>query len=188
MVILRGVAFAGAILLLVVYSTIPALAVTQHTTGLTGAFYAAGGGAGSFSTVRALNSMIGAPAVQAEMLHLQDQFGDTSAFISTFDYAMDDAWQKAGKADVAVSTASALNGPQLATAIVSAGTQHRIFTVQRLFGALFPPQVAADVLLDVDVKYGADASKNFREMANAFFTDTGESLGVAALKGGRGAR
>lgn len=186
MAMLRGVAFAGALFTLVVSTTLPSLAVTQHTSGLTGAFYAAGGGAGSFSTVRALNSMFGAPTVQGEMQHLQDQFGDTSAFISMFDFAMDDAWQKAGKDDVAVSKASDLAGQQLATAVVSAGTQHRVFTVQRLFASLFPPQVAADVLLDLDVKYGADASKNFKSMANSFFTDTGASLGVAALKGARG--
>lgn len=182
MAMLRGVAFAGALFTLIVSTTLPSLAVTEHTSGLTGAFYAAGGGAGSFSTIRALNSMFGAPTVQGEIQHLQDQFGDTSSFISMFDFAMDDAWQKAGKDDVAVSKSSDLSGPQLGTAIVTAGTQHRVFTVQRLFGSLFPPQVAADVLLDLDVKYGADASKNFKAMANSFFTDTGSSLGVA-LKG-----
>jgi len=188
MAMLRPLAFAGALFTLVFSSTHPALAVTQHTSGLTGALYAAGGGAGSFSTIRALNSMLGAPAVQAEMLRLQDQFGDTSSFISTFDFAMDDAWQKAGKADVSISTQPDLTGQQLASEIVQAGTQHRTFTVQRLFGSLFPPQVAGDVLLDIDVKYGADTSKNFRAMANAFFTDTGQELGVAALKGGHRAR
>ena len=188
MTMLRGVAFAGALLTLVVSSTLPALAVTQHTRGITGAFYAAGGGAGSFSTIRALNSMLGAPAVEAEMLHLQDRFGDTSAFISTFDFAMDDAWQKSGRADVAISTTADLTGVQLANALVSAGTRNRTFTVQRLFASLFPPQVAADVLLDIDVKYGADASRDFHSMANAFFTDTGQTLGVAALKGGPGTR
>ncbi len=188
MAMLRGVAFAGALLTLVVSTTPPSFAVTQHTSGLTGAFYAAGGGAGSFSTIRALNEMFGAPVVQGEMQRLQDQFGDTSGFIGMFDFAMDDAWQKAGKADVAVSKSSDLAGPQLASAIVSAGTQRRTFTVQRLFSSLFPPQVAADVLLDLDVKYGADAGKNFKAMANSFFTDTGESLGVAALKGAHGAQ
>lgn len=185
---LRSVAFAGAFFSLVLFSTLSALAVTQHTTGLTGAFYTAGGGAGSFSTIRALNSMLGAPAVQAEMMHLQDQFGDTSSFISTFDFAMDDAWQKSGRADVSISTQSDLSGQQLASAIIAAGTQRRTFTIQRLFSSLFPPQVAGDVLLDIDVKYGADTSKNFKNMANAFFTDTGEELGVAALKGAHRAR
>ncbi len=183
MAILRGVAFAGALLALVVTTTLPTLAVTQHTTGLTGAFYAAGGGAGSFSTVRALNSMFGAPTVQDELQRLRDQFGDTGAFVAMFDFAMDDAWQKAGKADVAVSKAPDLAGPQLATALVSAGTQRHVFTVERLFASLFPPEIAGDVLLDLDVKYGADASKNFKAMTNSFFTETGESLGVAALKG-----
>ncbi len=183
---LRRVAYA--FLILVFSSTLPALAVTQRTSGLTGALYAAGGGAGSFSTVRALNSMLGAPAVQAEMQNLQDRFGDTSTFISTFDFAMDDAWQKSGRADVSISTQSDLTGQQLASAVIAAGTQHRIFTVQRLFASLFPPQVAADVLLDIDVKYGADTSKNFRETANAFFTDTGQEIGVAALKGARKAQ
>jgi hypothetical protein len=184
---LRGVAFAGAFLTLIISSTLPALAVTHHTSGLTGAFYASGGGAGNFSTIRALNSMLGSATVQAEIERLQDRY-DTSTFIQAFDFAMDDAWAKAGRADVSVSTSSDLTGAQLATALVSAGTQHRVFTVQRLFSALFPPQVAADVLLDVDVKYGADASKSFHDVANAFFTDTGESLGVAALKGAPGAQ
>ncbi len=185
MAILRGVAFAGALFTLILTSTLPAPAVTQHTSGLTGALYAAGGGAGNFSTIRALNAMLGAPTVQAEMQRLQDRY-DTNTFIQEFDFAMDDAWAKAGKNDVSVSTASDLTGSQLASAIVSAGTSRRVFTIQRLFSSLFPPQVAADVLLDLDVKYGSDASKNFREVANAFFTDTGLSLGVAALKGAPG--
>ena len=185
MAMLRGVAFAGALLTQLLFSTLPAPAVTQHTSGLTGALYAAGGGAGNFSTIRALNSMLGAPTVQAEMERLQDRY-DTNTFIQEFDFAMDDAWTRAGKADVSVSTASDLTGTQLADAIVSAGTSRHIFTIQRLFSALFPPQVAADVLIDVDVKYGSDASKNFHDVGNAFFTDTGLSLGVAALKGAPG--
>ena len=164
------------------------LAVAVHTSGLTGALYAAGGGAGNFSTVRALNTMLGEANVQAEMQRLQDQYGDTGAFIEAFDFAMNDAWTKAGQANVSVRTTRELGGEQLANALITAGSQGHMFTVQRLFGALFPPQVAADVLLDVDVKYGRDTGTNFRKIANAFFTDTGQSLGVASLKGPGGTR
>lgn len=182
----RATAVAAAFLSLTLLP-IAAPAAPPHTSGLTGALYAAGGGAGNFSTVRALNSMLGEENVQAEMQRLQAQFGDTDAFVQTFDFAMNDAWQKAGKANVAVRTSHELSGQQLANALISAGSQGHAFTVQRLFGALFPPQVAADVLLDVDVKYGRDTGTSFRKVADAFFTDTGQSLGLA-LKGAGGTR
>lgn len=152
------------------------LAVTVHTSALTGALYGAGGGAGNFSIVRALDTMLGEANVQAEMQRLQEQYGDTDAFVQTFDFAMNDAWSKAGRADVAIDTSRAMRGPQLANALIAAGTQGHRFTVQRLFGSLFPPQLAADVLLDVDVKYGRDAGTSFRRLTNAFFTDAQQTL------------
>ncbi|HET9030923.1 MAG TPA: hypothetical protein VFN49_12190 [Candidatus Aquilonibacter sp.] len=152
------------------------LAVTVHTGGLTGALYAAGGGAGNFSTVRALNAMLGEANVQAELQHLEDEYGDTSTFVETFDFAMNDAWSKAGKADVSIRTNRNLSGQQLANAVISAGTQGHHFTVQRLLSALFPPQLAAEVLLDIDVKYGRDRGTTFRKVADAFFEDTQQLL------------
>jgi hypothetical protein len=181
---MRVASLAAALLTLTVVTTPSAHASPPRTSGLTGALYAAGGGAGpSFSTIRALNSMLGEAAVQAEMQHLQEEYGDTGPFISLFDYAMTDAWIRAGKANVSITTQHDLSGQQLANELISAGTKQHSFTVQRLFGALFPPQVAAEVLIDVDVKYGADASTSFQKLTNSFFTDTGQQLGVAALKG-----
>ena len=152
------------------------LAVTVYTSGLTGALYSAGGGAGSFSTVRALNSMLGETNVQTEMQHLQDQYGDTGPFVQVFDFAMNDAWQKAGKSDVSIRANHDLSGEQLAQAVVTAGTQGHPFTVQRLLASLFPPQLAAEVLLDVDVKYGRDEGTDFRKLTDAFFSDTQQML------------
>ena len=151
-------------------------AVTMYTSGLTGALYAAGGGAGEFSTVRALNTMLGEANVQAEMQHLQDQYGDTTSFVPVFDFAMNDAWQKAGKADIRVRTDSALTGDELAHRIIAAGSQGHAFTVQRLLANLFPPQLAAETLLDVDVKYGRDEGTDFRKLTDAFFSDTQQML------------
>jgi hypothetical protein len=153
-------------------------AVTTYTSGLTGALYAAGGGAGDFSTVRALNEMLGAANVQAEMQHLQDQYGDTSSFVTLFDFAMNDGWQKAGKADVRVRTNPNLTGDELAQSLIAAGTHGHPFTVQRLLATLFPPQLAAEILLDVDVKYGRDQGTDFRKLTDAFFSDTQQSLAV----------
>ena len=177
----RVAAIAAAFLCLTFATTINASSAPPKTTGLTGALYQAGGGAGNFSTVRALNSMLGEANVQAEMQHLQDRYGDTSSFVQVFDFAMDDAWAKAGKSNVSVRTNAGLSGAQLANALIASGTHGGVFSIRRMLSSLFPPQVAADVLLDVDVKYGSDTSTSFRRLADAFFTDTGQSLGVAAL-------
>ena len=107
-------------------------AVTMYTSGLTGALYAAGGGAGEYSTVRALNTMLGEANVQSEMQHLEDQYGDTSSFVQLFDFAMNDAWTKAGKANVSVRTDSNLTGDRLADALVRADTRGHPYTVPRL--------------------------------------------------------
>lgn len=154
------------------------LAVTVHTAPLTGAFYRAGGGTGpGFSTVRAMDAMFGAAEVQAEFRKLQVQYGDTAPLVDAFDFAMRDAWQRAGKSDVRVDS-EPLAGQALARALVRAGSQRHLFSVQRLFGSLFPPQVAGDVLLDVDTKYGTDRSTAFQKMADTFFADMGQSLGA----------
>ena len=148
------------------------LAVAMHTPPLTGALYNAGGGKGDgFSTIRALGAMYGPASVQNELQKLDVQFGDTSTFVTEFDFAMRDAWQRASKSDVAVDSDESLQGQNLGNAIVKAGRQGRRFSVERLFGALFPPQLAGDVLLDVDTKYGTDQAKQFRAIADAFFED-----------------
>lgn len=163
------------------------LAAALRTSPVTGALYAAGGGAGSFSTVRALDAMFGAPQVEAELIKLRAQYGATSPLVDDFDFAMHDAWQRAGRADVSVRS-TPLAGRALARAIVRAGLHKRTFSVQRLFGTLFPPQIAGDVLLDVDTKYGTDQTAQFRTLANQFFADMGNTVGETGLKGAAAAR
>src|SRR5690348_16379235 len=64
---------------------------------VTAAFIKAGGGAGSFSTVRAFSSMIGDTVLQSELAKLRTRFGAraTDRFVHVFDFAMSDAWKRA---------------------------------------------------------------------------------------------
>ncbi len=165
------------------------LAVTLHTTPLTGALYRAGGGAGDgFSTVRALDTMFGAAEVQAEFEKLQAQYGESTPLVDAFDFAMRDAWHRAGQDDVRIASGSSLDGRGLALAVIRAGSHKNRFSVERLFGSLFPPRLAGDVLLDLDTKYGTDRASQFRKLADTFFADMGSDLGDTALKGAAGKR
>lgn len=155
------------------YQREPALDVTSS-------FIAAGGGAGSFSMVRAFSSMIGAPQLQSEISNLKQKFNpdDVDAFVSIFDYAMNDAWKRLGDNNVKVSTSGSIQGRELAQALVSAGTTDSgNFYSGYLFDKLLSMRVNNQLNSDIDTKFGVLPNTTFHTIASAFFVDVAQLIG-----------
>jgi hypothetical protein len=149
-----------------------AIAATQSASSLAGAFINAGGGPGSFSTVRAFDAMIGDTALQAELSTIKSR-STTQArdqFVRVFDFAMSDAWQRAGQDNVSVPD-STQSGLDLAKALYNAGMQGGAFSGEAFFNTLFTARVWTDVSHDIDAKFGAGTSATFAGNVGAMFTD-----------------
>jgi hypothetical protein len=148
---------------------------------LASALIASGGGPGSYSTVRAFNAMIGQDAVAANQRQLATQFGQTNAdlFVHMFDYSIADAWQLAGKNNVAIPPASQSGGQALATQLVQVGvaTGGITFDNDTFFSGLFGAKIASQVQADINAKYGAGAWTNFSRMSDQFFHNIGQTVG-----------
>lgn len=151
---------------------------------VTAAFIKAGGGAGSFSMVRAFSSMIGDTVLQSELGKLRARFGDrdTDRFVHIFDFAVSDAWKRAGENNLVLPAPGALEGHDLAQAIVTTGTtDSRYFFTGFLLDKLLTHKVHQQVLSDIDVKYGANDNETFNTIANAFFVDLAHQIGDVAV-------
>lgn len=149
----------------------PAGAVTKNAPAVVGDFIAAGGGAGSFSTVRAFTKMVGDTAFQAALREQRDKYGadNTDRFVEMFDYAMDDGWKRAGQADVAIHNDTSLDGEQLVNALIQLGTQKGKFDSGTLFNNMFTPKVSGQIATDIAKKYGNDAMISFYKIADGLF-------------------
>jgi hypothetical protein len=149
---------------------------------LASSLIASGGGPGSYSTVRAFNAMIGQDAVLANQRQLATTFGQTNAdlFVHMFDYAIADAWQLAGKNNVAIPPPAQSGGQALATQLVQAGvtTGGITFDNDTFFGGLFGAKIATQVQADINAKYGAGAWTNFSRMSDQFFHNIGQTVGL----------
>lgn len=162
-----------------VLSVAPASAAPQSASGLAGAFIDAGGGPGSFSTVRAFSAMIGDTAVQSELTTIKNR-STTQArdqFIRVFDFAMSDAWQRAGQDNVTVPDSSQ-RGIDLVKGLYNAGMQGGAFSAEAFFSTLFTPKVWTDVSHDIDAKFGAGTSGTFAGNVGAMFTDLQPQVSV----------
>jgi hypothetical protein len=73
-------------------------------TAVANDLYAAGGGPGSFSIIRALESMIGPSALQTELTGLDAVYGQSAVdrFTHVFDYVAADGWMRLGDDNVAM--------------------------------------------------------------------------------------
>src|SRR5579863_4408192 len=97
-----------------VYTGAPALTVTS-------ALVAAGGGAAHYSTATALVAMLGKDTVNAEVGKLQQQYGKDAVtqWLSTFDFAVNDALKHATAAGISLPAPdAALSGTKLASTLV----------------------------------------------------------------------
>lgn len=157
----------GGVLLLGAGPGSPSLPVTA-------AFIAAGGGAGSFSTVRAFNTTIGADALQAELRSLRSKFGseDVDRFVRAMDFTMIDAWKRAGQDDVAIPPPSSDSGKTLVLDMIRAGTAPGgAFRMNAMLDALLTPQVHGQVQSDLNARYGPDAAATLDRVGTQFFSD-----------------
>lgn len=160
------------------YQREPALDVTSS-------LIAAGGGAGSFSMVRAFSSMIGAPQLQTELASLRQKYNsdDVDTFVSIFDFAMNDAWKRLGENNVKVSTSGSMQGRDLAQAVVNAGTTDSgNFYSGYLFDKLLTMRVNNQLNSDIDAKFGVLPNTSFHTIAAAFFVDVAQLLGDQRVK------
>lgn len=168
---------ATGFLLAVSLLPLPGFAHTVNAPTATGDLVQAGGGAGSFSMVRAFTTIAGQTPFQSVLLQERNRYGRDAVnqFVEVFDFAVADGWKLAGTHDVAIHT-DAGNGAQLVGALVKLGTNKGRFDSGTLFNALFTPQVSALIAGDVAKRYGNDAMLSFYRVGNTFFNDLQTTL------------
>jgi hypothetical protein len=159
-------------------AALPAGATRIVASGLTGALIEAGGGPGTFSSVRAFASMVGDSVLQTELGKLRSQYGSDNVdfFVGAFDYAMHDSWQLAGLSNISVPSQQ-IGGHALAQALVNAGTNEHVFTTRRFLGVLLTPKLRNEVVNDLKLRYGADQTEEFVRIGNQFFYDVAQLVG-----------
>ncbi len=143
------------------------------------AFVDAGGGPGSFSSVRASEAMFGQRTVQHEFVRLRRAYGarNLNRFVRIYDFAVNDAWQRAGQDNVGFPPPASLAGKTLALALVRAGTSGQdTFSFGRMLGTTLTQRVAHQVTRDITARFGAAAEARFSRMADAEFVDFARTL------------
>ncbi len=142
------------------------------TNGLAGALIAQGGGAGSFSSIRALSAIVGSNAVQDELSRITARRGAQAAgrFVDIFDYAMADAWHRAGSENVSIPDGG-LRGAQLGDALAAAGNASGAFAAQRFFAHILTAPLWKSVTTDIDTRYGPGAAARFTNETSMLFGD-----------------
>jgi hypothetical protein len=169
--LLTALALSGAVLL--------GAGPTSQSLPLTVAFINAGGGAGSFSTVRAFTNLIGSDALQAELRNLRSQYNsdDDQRFVRAMDFTISDAWQRAGQDDVKMPSPSTDSGKALVRDMINAGTAPGgAFRMNAMLDALLTPKVHGQVMNDLNARYGPDASPNLERVGTQFFSDLAQAL------------
>ncbi|MDQ2679607.1 MAG: hypothetical protein M3Y21_01095 [Candidatus Eremiobacteraeota bacterium] len=158
-----------------IYTGVPALSITS-------AFLQAGGGPGSFSTVRALGSMFGQDEVSNEFAKLKTQYGQTRAdqFVKTSDFAVRDAFEWAGKDNLKFPASAAFGGSNLGLALEKSGETNRILWTGYLLDKLFTHKITMQVMADIDAKFGTIANSDYHRISNQLFYDLNQSLGGSA--------
>jgi hypothetical protein len=164
-----------------VYTEAPALTVTA-------ALVKAGGGAASFSTAKALVSMLGADTVNAEVGKLSKQYGkdEVGTWLKTFDFAVADSLKIATAAGVTLPDApSDLTGAKLAQTLVSAGTaSDGTFQIEFLLDKAVSHKIHVQVMNDIDADkdLGKLADLHYHQISNQAFYDVAQALGMKSVK------
>jgi hypothetical protein len=164
-----------------VYSGAPALTVTA-------ALVKAGGGPASFSTAKALVSMLGADTVNAEVGKLTKQYGkdEVGTWLKTFDFAVADSLKIATAAGISLPDApSDLNGAKLAQTLVSAGTaSDGTFQIEFLLDKAVSHKIHVQVMNDIDADkdLGKLTDLHYHQISNQAFYDVAQALGMKSVK------
>ncbi|CAN5559041.1 hypothetical protein BH11ARM2_BH11ARM2_24890 [soil metagenome] len=160
-----------------VYEGAPALTVTASLVK-------AGGGPAHFSTAKALTSMVGPKLVKAEIAKLTKQYGRTRVgrFLQVFDFAVNDSLMMATKAGVKLPMAN-LSGKALAGTLVKAGMdKDGTFYTEFLLDKAVSHDIHMAVMNDIDMKFGADADKDYHRISNQAHYDLAKALKIPGVK------
>lgn len=158
-----------------VWTGAPALNVTASLVS-------AGGGAGNFSIATALTSMVGPDLVTGEVTKLTKQYGKekVDSWITVFNFAVDDALDKATAAGVTLPSPD-LSGKQLAATLVTAGLdKHGVFYTEYLLDKAVTHNIHMAVMDDIDSKYGPNADTSYHAITNQAMVDLAHALGAKA--------
>jgi hypothetical protein len=143
----------------------------------------AGGPVGHFSIVKALTSLAGAPAANAEVAKLTKQYGATkvTSFVTVQNFAVDDAVKRATAAGVKFPAPS-LTGTTLAKHVTGLGLVGGTYYEGTMLDRLVSHAIHATVMADIDAKYGAAADGNYHRIADQAHYDLAHALGVTSVK------
>ena len=159
------------------YTGAPALNVTASLV-------AAGGGAESYSTAKALTAMVGADTVTAEVGKLTKQFGKkrVARWLSVFDFAVSDALKIATAAGVKLPDAD-ITGTDLAGTLVKASmdTDGTVYT-EFLLDKAVTHKIHMMVMNDIDHKFGAKADEDYHLLTNTALYDLAVAFKVPGAK------
>jgi hypothetical protein len=149
------------------------------------ALVVAGGGPGHFSTAKALTAMVGPVMTAAEVAKLTKQYGPARAtqFITTFDFAVNDAVAQALKAGVKLPPPAPLKGKDLAVALVKSGlAPDGTFYTEYMLDHATGHTIHVAVMNDIDAKISGAADADYHRIANQAFYDLAQALGAKTVK------
>lgn len=161
-----------------VFTGKPALPVTV-------ALVKAGGGAGNFSLVTALNNMLGHQTVAAEVAKLTHQYGATRVtnWVNGIDFYIQDTLKIVKQKGIMLPPPADLSGTALAKALVKAGTtSDGTFWAGHLFDVAVSHPIHIQLMNDADVQYGGNWDANAHAITNQAFYDVAQALGMSGVK------
>lgn len=161
-----------------VYTGEPALAVTA-------ALVKAGGGADSFSFEKALVSMLGAETTTAEVAALSEKYGadNVQSFVEGMDFAVTTALKRATEAGVEFPEPAALEGQELAKALIEAGTApDGTFWSGLLYDKALSHDLHNQVMGDIEAQRGAAMDLSVHKILNQAMYDAAQALGMKDVK------
>ncbi|GAC1302978.1 MAG: hypothetical protein NVSMB21_01540 [Vulcanimicrobiaceae bacterium] len=136
----------------------------------------AGGGPSNFSTVTLFGVLAG-PVAAAEQKKLVAQFGKAgfAQYVKTFDFVVADSLKIVTAAKVKLPAAPSpdpTNGKALAAALYTDGLDPASgFNVEYMLDHLVTHPVHAQVMKDIDAKYGAKADADYHVVTLQIFKD-----------------
>ncbi len=161
-----------------IYNGAPALATTA-------ALVKAGGGADDFSFKKALESMLGEHAADAEIDKLNKQYGEENVdnFLDGISFAVKDALKRAKEQGIDMPAPADVSGKQLAKALVQAGTApDGTFWAGYMLDHAISHKLHNQVMADIDAKYSHAADGNAHKILNQTMYDAAQALDMKDVK------
>jgi hypothetical protein len=158
-----------------VYTGPPALPVTLS-------MIEAGGGPNHFETVTLLKTLTG-PAFNAEVGKLTSQYGKdkVGTFLQVFNFVVSDSLKIVTAKHVALPNApnpDPSDGKALASALWSAGQTGSGFSVEVMLDRAVSHPIHAQVMNDIDAKYGLAADADYHAILTTAMKDLAAAYGL----------